>query len=1407
MSLSPDDIRRQQQHQQYLAHQQFLIQQQQIQYQQQRQQSPNPASAPNIFASSAHFFSLSDAQPRISTPLHPPIPSTTTPQSHNSTAGGGFGSSPFSNYNPNHADFRSGGTTPSFGPEPFDEIDIDINDWHNREVGEFTGLGEAGPSSPRTTSNQSLLNIDPSTAGSGYEDDTTSPHQQAHHHTWPVTLGSKSPPPPPPPPPPQGTKRHHHESPDNQDEDGDENMIGLTQGINTNLRRAETDSSLLSTTSSLWKLSSPIVKVEDVSAGGDGEVRVAYAPSYSSRDDNTEVPGGGNTNGGSLTTSWGGRGGRMRSKSDAARGGLGIPGMQGGIQRDDDGNWVSGGGISPELRNAASAAGIGSGGGYLPMNLREEELWKKTLEKNHDIEEWLQRSRGNGGKKASGGGDNNSNNSLSVPKTRERRAKSISDFRGSEGVKKLLGLPFFGGSGDSGGGSSSGGLRRSFSRGSKKSRNPSRSRSRARGEGPMESESSTDEDSFVDSNFEEGSLDNWAPPPDDLGETEPDMQLVISNGGDDNEEGVYNPENDPDYLPHMRQFVSKPDAKPHRQYLLAREPPGEQSANAAIRRFREYVDNMETASRVATHGSSREPATAIMTAKEAERYMETEGYRLLKRLSFKPSGSGGGDSVTPRRPSIFEFPFKGLGLKRTPSSASADHRERDRPRSPPLEAAGDAGGDQLGEGMAMGSMKWKAPFAKQKGKLSIDTAFGAMVGQLAAIGAGEGSAISPGGGQLSPPGGQSGLKRARSQSGITKLVKPRPTGGLSRSPSAASAISRQGPVNLQSLMKKHGGPPALPITSPTVGHGEPANTHIVRRHTDGSQISPLAVTGAYDSDDEETIAPPSAAAGSSQQQPIIAAVRLPIITPTLEGYADNVRAHAPGLDEILVRRISTEQQKRYKKLLDHRSKHISLVRAGKCPSKARCAAALPLPLPASSVAQPAPNSAGAAADPAAVTPLQFPPNIPPPPVPRLPATFECPICFKLKTINKPSDWTKHVHEDVQPFTCTFADCNEPKSFKRKADWVRHENERHRHLEWWRCNQPECTHICYRKDNFVQHLVREHKMPEPKAKTGPAAGGRKKKDDDHHGISAEHERVWAIVDRCRNETKVLPETEKCRFCDQTCPTWKKLTVHLARHMERISLPILELVGGPGERPMDAGAGVVSVFVVPAEDEDGEGEDDDDDINAGAREDSSSQEKQTSSPPPQPQYNHPPPPQIHLQQMHYHQQQQQQHQQHQQQLQQFQFQQQQQYYSANTSPQLGTAAYHQNPHVSPQQQFYPSPQTPTAQSLPPPLSIQQQQQQHITQFQNLQLMDPMRYGGRYGVGDGGGLGIGMQLHTPSPNAAGMEGVGFEQQAGLDMGLNVGVGGVDPAADMPGELEDLGMGWVPWDVVALDGVNNGL
>ncbi|WKT39171.1 Zinc finger C2H2-type [Fusarium oxysporum f. sp. vasinfectum] len=282
--------------------------------------------------------------------------------------------------------------------------------------------------------------------------------------------------------------------------------------------------------------------------------------------------------------------------------------------------------------------------------------------------------------------------------------------------------------------------------------------------------------------------------------------------------------------------------------------------------------------------------------------------------------------------------------------------------------------------------------------------------------------------------------------------------------------------------------------------------------------------------------------------------------PTLVSMWKRFQQHIidlnPGLattNTFLVDRIAYHQVQRYKYLLKNKVAHIGLGAACNsgimCVSRGGSATLLDQnknvreldPL-----SSPNDEDDGSPVE-GAINTESFPQDIPMPPTSHLPAEFECRLCFAAKKFMKPSDWTKHVHEDVQPFTCTWDKCPGPKMFKRKADWVRHENEGHRQLEWWTCDVEACHHQCYRRDNFLQHLVREHKYPEPKVKSKAAvkkAGGS--------------EPTWQKVEQCHHETTKKPHDEPCRFCGKTFPTWKKLTVHLAKHMEQISLPVLRLV---------------------------------------------------------------------------------------------------------------------------------------------------------------------------------------------------------------------------------------------------------
>ncbi|KAI0142457.1 hypothetical protein F4776DRAFT_653618 [Hypoxylon sp. NC0597] len=270
------------------------------------------------------------------------------------------------------------------------------------------------------------------------------------------------------------------------------------------------------------------------------------------------------------------------------------------------------------------------------------------------------------------------------------------------------------------------------------------------------------------------------------------------------------------------------------------------------------------------------------------------------------------------------------------------------------------------------------------------------------------------------------------------------------------------------------------------------------------------------------------------------------IIPTYEGFRQHILRLNPLIPEtstFLIDRIATHCVVRLKRLKDARTNHLDLVIKGSCPSRTLCLAmgGETLRLGVRGTLQWSDDDSSIDGP---IKPRDFPRGIPMPPAASLPAELECHLCFRHKKLYKPSDWTKHVHEDLMPFTCTWESCREPKMFKRKADWVRHENEAHRHLEWWSCDVDDCRHICYRRDNFLKHLVREHRFPEP---TLSQAIGTRRRDP-----------TWMALEQCHVETQSNPSTEPCRFCGKTFTAWKRLTIHLAKHMEYISLPILKLV---------------------------------------------------------------------------------------------------------------------------------------------------------------------------------------------------------------------------------------------------------
>ncbi|TQV90551.1 C2H2 finger domain-containing protein [Cordyceps javanica] len=540
-----------------------------------------------------------------------------------------------------------------------------------------------------------------------------------------------------------------------------------------------------------------------------------------------------------------------------------------------------------------------------------------------------------------------------------------------------------------------------------------------------------------------------------------------------------------------------------------------QSSQAAIERFERLLrDTDSILSRSATWGTRRRSFPSVV---DAEGVISGNFLKKLSISKAEPKKTG--------KPTGFLAELRGL-VRRTSSSSI---RKRSRSRSKSAQGDDLYRKDSQQSDERRDSSPHLSPTSRTSswGKQptpSINSVFATMATPLASIG--------------------STHARSGSISGVTPVASPKSGFSLAvdkvlRRPRSKSELPKSSPLtvatedpqaSLVDLWKRSGGPPVV-----------------------ATRNKPVTVPAAPEADDEDDDDDDDSLEDSSMKKN---PNEIDAIPHTYAGFQEHALKLNPGLENgglYLVDRIAHQQVIRYKHLLNLKVNHMR--QGANCSYGSLCMAlggsAKILGDQKGEKDRVGPLAARFEDDDSPAEGIisneSFPPDIPMPPTQYLPAEFECQLCYQKKKFQKPSDWTKHVHEDVGPFTCTWDKCKDPKTFKRKADWVRHENEGHRHLEWWTCDVDDCRHTCYRKDNFLQHLVREHKFIEPKVKTKAAmkrAGGV--------------EPTWQKVEECHMETHKRPQDEPCKFCGRAFPTWKKLTVHLAKHMEQISLPVLRLV---------------------------------------------------------------------------------------------------------------------------------------------------------------------------------------------------------------------------------------------------------
>ncbi len=582
------------------------------------------------------------------------------------------------------------------------------------------------------------------------------------------------------------------------------------------------------------------------------------------------------------------------------------------------------------------------------------------------------------------------------------------------------------------------------------------------------------------------------------------------------------------YMTQNRHFVDGPSFP--RSVAYKSQP---DTANAAMAKYNEAVDTWSLLSRSATWGTRRrsEPSLADIES--------LENGSFIKRLSF-------GRDKKEKKPGYLGQ-LTNMVRKKSDSKNKRSRAERDARGRPEML------GSQRKPSQSSLAPPARSPSANRQ--LPTSPRLNTNVGHNTTVrrthsGSGSLSATSPPSPKNTLGLFNSVLRRARSKSDI------------SRHPENEGLVG---------MWRSTGGPPVPNLASPPVDAEEAKFPEETKLAEETKPIEHSDVEA--DEDEEDDFADDGERMEFDQSSPIV---------PTFVGFREHVLNLNPQMEaSYLVDRIAHQQVVHYKTLLNWRVKHSGAVKSGACLSGTHCQELGGSPTLYNSKGHPRKTSISTNGGLQVTSDLSddesnnegqlaqenFPPGVPMPPASCLPAEFECQLCFKVKKFQKPSDWTKHVHEDVQPFTCTYSTCREPKSFKRKADWVRHENERHRHLEWWQCQVEDCTHTCYRKDNFLQHLVREHKLPEPKQKTKAAV--KKAKGSD--------EQVWVMVRNCHHETQARPQDEPCKFCGKVLTTWKKLTVHLAKHMEHISLPVLRLVE---QRQIDADTIISPVDPLPS-----------------------------------------------------------------------------------------------------------------------------------------------------------------------------------------------------------------------------------
>ncbi|KAH6852586.1 hypothetical protein B0T12DRAFT_485051 [Alternaria alternata] len=135
--------------------------------------------------------------------------------------------------------------------------------------------------------------------------------------------------------------------------------------------------------------------------------------------------------------------------------------------------------------------------------------------------------------------------------------------------------------------------------------------------------------------------------------------------------------------------------------------------------------------------------------------------------------------------------------------------------------------------------------------------------------------------------------------------------------------------------------------------------------------------------------------------------------------------------------------------------------------------------------------------------------------------YICPYCSTAQITTSERRWRKHVLSDLQPYICTYPDCElHDHFFENENDWFHHESHTHR-VEWF-CNTASHESFVDMQE-FLDHMHTIHSEPLDQAQLLSLHRGFQRPSNAHSGT--------------------------CTLCGKHA---SRLKSHLARHLEQLAL---------------------------------------------------------------------------------------------------------------------------------------------------------------------------------------------------------------------------------------------------------------